>query len=307
LTANQTFTAMTKNLDQAHYHGWHGKLQSPWWGCLAIVRVALLQVLRNKAYWLVLGLGTLRFLAFWSIIYAVTQLTLPPDARKFFLKQFGFSSDVDANQDNGYITFIQGQSAIVMILLAFSGSLLVGSDFRLKALPFYLSRRIDKRHYIIGKLLAVSAVVALLTVIPALLLFVEYGMFTASTAFWVDNWQVAVSVLAFGMVICTVNSILLVTIAAYLQRIVPITITWASIFLLLGRIGDSLVPVTDSEYWRLLDPWRDMRLVGQLCFGTFRRQIDEELAWWALGILTTVCALALVALVHRVRAVDIVE
>ena len=26
-----------------------------------------------------------------------------------------------------------------------------------------------------------------------------------------------------------------------------------------------------GEYWRLLDPWRDMRLVGQLCFGRFRR------------------------------------
>ena len=47
----------------------------------------------------------------------VTQLTLPHDTRRFFLKQFGFSADVDANQDNGYITFIQGQSVIVMILL----------------------------------------------------------------------------------------------------------------------------------------------------------------------------------------------
>jgi len=295
------------NLDQAHYHGWHGKLQSPWWACLAIVRVALMQVFRNKAYWLVLGLGTLRFMAFWSIIYAVTQLNLPNDTRRFFLKQFGFSADADANQDNGYINFIQGQSVIVMILLAFSGSLLVGSDFRLKTLPFYLARRIDKRHYIIGKLLAVSAVVSVLTIVPALLLFLEYGMFTASTAYWVDNWRIAVSVLAFGLVICTVNSIMLVTISAYLQRIVPITIAWASIFLLLGRVGDFLFRETQAEYWRLLDPWRDMRLVGQLCFGSFRREIDQELAWWALGILGTICTVALVALVHRVRAVDIVE
>ena len=49
------------------------------------MRVALLQVFRNKAYWFVLGLGTLRFLAFWSIIYAVTQLTLPPDVQQSVL------------------------------------------------------------------------------------------------------------------------------------------------------------------------------------------------------------------------------
>src|SRR2546422_3009448 len=103
-------------LDQAHYHGWKGQLQTPWVACLAIVRVAVLQVFRNKAYWLVLGLGAFRFLAFWSIIYAVTQLALAPDVRKVLLQQFGFSADADAAQDNGYITFMQGQSVIVMIL-----------------------------------------------------------------------------------------------------------------------------------------------------------------------------------------------
>jgi len=298
---------MAMEIDQARYHGWQGRLQTPWVACLAIVRVALMQVFRNKAYWLVLFLGTLRFLAFWSIIYAVTQLALPDDVRKVFLNEFGFSADSDANQDNGYLRFIEGQSVIVMILLAFSGSLLVGSDFRLRTLPFYLSRRIDKRHYIVGKLLAVGSVVAVLTIVPALLLFLEYGMFTSSTDYWVEHWNLAMSVLVYGLVVCAVNSILLVTISAYLQRIVPITITWATLFLLLGRIGDFLYRETEVDYWRLLDPWRDMRLVGRLCFGTFNRPGDESLAFWALGILATLCVLALAALVHRVRAVDVVE
>ena len=50
-----------------------------------------------------------------------------------------------------------------------------------------------------------------------------------------------------------------------------------------------------------------MRLVGRLCFGTFPRETDRELAWWALAILTTLCGVALAALVYRVRAVDVVE
>jgi hypothetical protein len=295
------------DIDQAHYHGWQGRLQSPWTSCIAIVRVALVQVLRNKAYWLLLALGALRFVAFWSIIYAVTQLALPEDVSGRLLRQFGFSANSDAAQDNGYIRFIEGQNVIVMILLAFCGSLLVGTDFRTKTLPFYLSRRIDKRHYIAGKLLAVSAVVSLLTIVPALLLFLEYGMFASSTSYWIDNWRIPVSVLSFGAVICIVNSILLVTISAYLQRIVPITITWASLFLLLGRLGSYMHRETHVEAWRLLDPWRDMRLVGRLCFGTFRDNAERELAWWALGILTTLCAVSLAALVYRVRAVDVVE
>ncbi len=62
-----------------------------------------------------------------------------------------------------------------------------------------------------------------------------------------------------------------------------------------------------TQYWNLIDPWRDMRYVGRLCFGTFSNETDRELAWYALWILSAVCTVALVALVHRVRAVDIVE
>lgn len=296
------------DLDQARYHGWEDRrLLSPWFACAAIVRVALMQVFRNKAYWVVLGLGSLRFLAFWSIIWAVTQLPLPDDMNKMFLKEFGFTANTDADQNNGYINFMEGQQIIVMILLAFSGSLLVGSDFRLRALPFYLARRIDRRHYIVGKLLAVSSLICLLTVVPALLLFIEYGMFTASTQYWIDNWHVPVAVLAFGFVLCLVNSILLVTLSAYLQRIVPITITWATIFLLLGSLSGYLRRATDNETWRLMDPWWNMRTVGRMLFGSFRSDTEAELAWQALILLTVVCSVALVALVHRVRAVDIVE
>ncbi len=105
-----------------------------------------------------------------------------------------------------------------------------------------------------------------------------------------------------------VNSILLVTISAYLQRIVPITITWASLFLLLGRLGilPAIAKPTTSTggCWT---PGATCGWSGRLCFGTFRDDADRELAWWALAILASLCAVALVALVHRVRAVDVVE
>jgi hypothetical protein len=296
------------DFDQARYHGWEDRrLQSPWMACLAIVRVALVQVFRNKAYWVVLALGSLRFLAFWSIIWAVTQLPLPEDMNNMFLKEFGFTAGNDADQNNGYMRFMEGQQIIVMILLAFSGSLLVGSDFRLRALPFYLARRIDRRHYIVGKLLAVSSIIMLLTVIPALMLFLEYGMFTASTQYWIDNWQIPLAVLAFGFVLCAVNSILLVTLSAYLQRIVPITITWATIFILLGSLSGYMRRATEDERWRLMDPWWDMRTVGRMIFGSFRTEAEGSLAVQATILLIAVCSVALVALVRRVRAVDIVE
>ncbi len=295
------------SIDLARYHGWHGRLGSPWLATLAMVRVALLQVFRRKAYWIVLGLGLTQFLLFWSVIYAVTQLSLPPQARERILGAFGFSAEASAPQDSGYVLFMQRQSLVVMILLAFSGSLLVGADFRLQALPFYLSRRIDRVHYIAGKLLAVAVLVSLLTWVPALALFVEYGMFTSSLTYWLENWRVPLAVLAYGLVLCACLSLLLVALSAWLQRAAPIAVTWSSMFTFLGLLAEYLRDETGQEVWALLDPWRDMRYVGRMFFGVFSRQSQEALAPWALLVLCVLCAVCLVLLARRVRAVEVVE
>jgi ABC-type transport system involved in multi-copper enzyme maturation permease subunit len=293
-------------IDNLHYHGWNGRLGSPWWSSLSIVRVALLQVFRRKSYWVVLALGLLNFLLFWSIIYAVTQFEIPRDAQEGLLERFGFSSKPIAGGESGYIVFMQRQSIVVMILLAFSGSLLVGTDFRWNALPFYLSRRIDRVHYIFGKILAVGVIVSLLTTLPALVLYLEYGLFTASTEYWISNWRILVSILTYGLVMCIVLGTLLVTISAYLQRVAPIAITWSSLFVMLRTMANQLHNATGNIYWELIDPWRNMRYVSRLVFDAFPDEGNRELGWWALLILVVACGVSLALLVRRVRAVDVV-
>lgn len=295
-------------IENTHYQGWHGELQNPWRASMAIVRVALLQVFRRKSYWIVIALGMLNFLIAWGIIYAVTQVDVPREAQQRMLRAFGFSANPEDGNENGYIGFMQRQSVIVMILLAFAGSLLVGSDFRMRSLPFYLSRRIDRRHYIFSKIVAVGAIVMIMTVVPALILFIEYGAFTSSLDYWIDNWRIPVSVIIFGLVQCVVLGTLLVTLSAYLQRMAPIAITWSSLFVLLANISSQLRDATNNMWWGLLDPWRNMRYVGRLCFGEFDNDPDGLLfAQWALLILAVTCTVSMILLVRRVRAVDIVE
>lgn len=293
-------------IDNAHYHGWEGRLVSPWWSCISIVRVALLQVFRRKSYWIVLALGLLNFLVFWSIIYAVTQFEIPRDAQEHLLERFGFAAKPTTEGRNGYVEFMQRQSVVVMILLAFSGSLLVGTDFRFNSLPFYLSRRIDRAHYIAGKLLAVATVVSLLTIVPAWLLYLEYGLFTSSTAYWFDNWRVLTSFTFYGLVMCAVLAVLLVTLSAYLQKMAPIAITWSSLFVMLRSMANTLRDATENDYWLLIDPWRNMYFASRLVTDGYPDDGQRELAGWALGILVVACGTALVALVRRVRAVEIV-
>jgi hypothetical protein len=320
-------------LDRAHYHGWHGKLRSPWRGTLAIVRVSLMQVLRRKAYWFVIAMGLLLFLIYFALIYIATQLDTalaanpnlaipgeeqqtvdprpdqppPPTLRERLLEGLDFGPQPDEDKDNGYLRFMEQQSHVVMILVAFSGSLVVGSDFRLKSLPFYLSRRVYRRHYIAGKLLGVSAVICLLTVLPALALFAEYGMFTSSIEYWSEYSWIVFSILGYGLVLCVVLSTVVVTLSAYLKKMAPIAITCFSLFILLGIISRQLRDATDDQHWALVDLWRNMRYAGRYCFDQFSRSEDRELGFWSLWILSALCVVCLGALFHKVRAVEIVE
>ncbi|HVX14971.1 MAG TPA: hypothetical protein VHC22_27520 [Pirellulales bacterium] len=293
-------------IDIARYHGWHGMRGGPWRGVAAMVRVGLLQVFRRKSYWVVVAIGAVQFLLLWGVIWAVTQAKeLPSEMRDGLLETFGFSATPRDGKENGYSMFIERQSVVVMILLAFTGSLLVGSDFRNGSLAFYLSRSIDRRHYILGKLLTVGVLISLLTTIPALLLFVEYGMFTASFDYWATHWRIPLALLFYGGVLSVVLSILLVTLSAYLQRMAPIAITWASLFILPRVLREQMRG--QSIYWGLIDPWRDMHFVGRLAFDQFRNDRERQFAYWAAGLLAVACVVSLVALLRRVRAVEIVE
>ena len=69
---------------------------------------------------------------------------------------------------------------MVMVMLALAGSVLVGNDFQFGSLPFYLSKPLSSWHYLLGKCLAVAVFVNLMTTLPALVLFVQYGVLNRS-------------------------------------------------------------------------------------------------------------------------------
>lgn len=294
------------SIDAGHYRSWNGKLRAPLAASTAVARTALRQLFRRKIYWVVLAVGLGQFIVYASVIYGLTQMQMPERSKEMLLRQFNFSPSSVDPQETGYLQFVEAQSLIVMILLALCGSLLVGSDFRDGVLPFYLSRRIERRHYLLGKLLAIFVVVWLLTVVPALVLFIEFGLFTTSFDYWLQNWRIVPALLGYGLVLGGVLAIWITALSAYLQRLAPIAVTWTSLFVLCGRLAWSLRDSTGDRRWLLLDPWRDLRLAGRLFFGVFNDGTDRQLSVRAAQILAVVTVIAIAALIRRVRAVEVV-
>lgn len=288
-------------LDQAGYRTIEHRRRSPWWSCVSIVRVGLVLIFRRWVFWILIGLGLLNFLFHFAFIYLKANLTVQNESIAKFLDNYKVTGTGQA-----YADFMFGQATICALLLAFAGSTLIGNDYRQGGMIFYLSRRIGKWQYIIGKLLTIAAVVTIVTTLPALILYIEYGTLSNSFQYFLDNPKVLRGILGYGAVLAVVQSLMIFAIAAWVPRTVPLVMTWLGLFVLLKGLADAMRAIDGNRYWLLLGFWDDMHRIGRWCFGS----LDETripTAGYCLAVLSAVCVVSLLLIVRRVRAVEVVS
>jgi ABC-2 type transport system permease protein len=304
-----------------HYRPWRGQFRPAVCCVWPIARVGLTLIFRRKLFWGLYALALMMFLLFffgqYLMAWAESQLGedrvpvmgLKADPRWLI----GFFRDLLRLNGTGetYRTFMSLQGYIVMVVLALAGAILVGNDVQHGSLPFYLSKPVSSWHYLFGKVLAVGVFVNLMTTLPALVLFVQYGLLS-SWGYFVDNWRLVFGILGYGLVLTVALSLLLVATASWLRRSVPLIMTWTTLFVFLKAL--SLALVEDLHYdvrWRLLDLWSDALVVGNYLLNVVPQEgrSSSPLPEWYEGalVLGGVCVVCLTYLTLRIRAVEIVR
>jgi ABC-2 type transport system permease protein len=292
------------SIESAGYRGFSDGPRPHWMACWPIARTGVLLVLRRKMFWLLLALALMNFLFVFATIYLKAQISAQNPAIREFVDQILRSV---TGSGKTYRDFMFAQGTVTMLLLAFAGAMLVGDDHRQGGLTFYLSRRIGRVHYVAGKLLAIGLLVSLTTTLPALVLYVEYGLLTDSTTYFRENLRILFGILGYGAVLAVTLSLLLFALASWLEKTVPLVMSWACLFVLVPAIGMILRRVHDDRHWLLLLLWQDVRLLGSWCFGALNPERDGPLLGWAALVVAAVCVASAVALVPRVRAVKVVQ
>lgn len=298
--------------------------RGPWHGARAMARASLRLLAGRWLFWVLYALSALTFLLYFFGQYLqvfletrVTETlvrtggvfgrTISPD---FLSKLLRNALHMDGSADT-FGDFMWTEGYIVMVLLAFAGSVVIGNDYRHNSLPFYLAKPIGVRHYLGGKALAIAAVVNAMTTLPALLLYLEYG-FVDSWEYYLNSLRLLFGILAYGAGLTVTLTLMLLVTATWLRRTVPLIMVWAAAFVLARFVQRWLVDGLDlSVRWRLLDVWNDMYLFGQWCFGTehskLRPPTQPQPAYWeasvAMVVVWVACALYLR---RRVRAVEVV-
>ena len=192
------------------YRALGGPRLGPWQGVIAIARSSLMLLARRKLFWALYALSVMIFLFYFFGQYLMVFLenrvseslvrtggvfgrNMRPEVVTRMLRD---ALHMDGSADT-FGDFMWGEGYIAMVILAFAASVIVGNDFQHNSLPFYLSKPIGRRHYLLGKALAVAVVINAMTTLPAIGLFIEYG-FIDTWDYYVDSSRMLLGILAYG-------------------------------------------------------------------------------------------------------------
>ncbi|MEZ6142691.1 MAG: ABC transporter permease subunit [Zavarzinella sp.] len=297
----------------------------PWAGTLAIARTSFAMLTRRRMFWVLFIISMLIFTFYFFAQYlqvfleqrvSATEIRTGGIFGRMMKPDIAVKLLRDALHMNGttdtYGDFIWTEGYIAVIILAFAGSILIGSDFQHNSLPFYLSKPIGRRHYVFGKVLAVGVVINCMTTLPALVLFIQYG-FIDTWRYYIKEFRLALGIIAYGSAITVVLSLLLIMVATWVRRTVPIVLIWTAMFVLSRLIQRWLVDGLElSPRWRLIDVWNNLYLFGMWCMGHPHSKIrptdDPQPAYWeATAVLVGITLFSIWYLQRRVRAVEVIR
>ncbi len=320
------------SINLLHYREWHGTLRGPWWSVWPITRVALAALLRRRLFWVMYVVTLFLFLMFFFGSFLLGWL----ETRLLEPIQFGnlkIDSDRAMQMVRRWLRILQGnqdtfayfhiyQGGAVMVVLAFTGAVLVGNDVTHHSLAFYLAKPLTRWHYIAGKVLAAALVVLLLVTVPALALYAQHGLndvsYFVDVNYFVNQgargpaaWKLLLGIVGFGLVLAVPLGLMLVAAATWVRRTMPLVMVWTTLFLFIRLLASILVDVLRyDEHWRLFDLWNNLCLLGFACLGYDIEKISPQPQpeFWEAGLFTLgVCLLCLIYLNLRTRAVEVVK
>jgi len=258
-------------------------------------------MLRRWTFWLLVALGMTGFLTNFALIYIKAEIAVQNEQLAKFLDRFRVTGTGEAYRD-----FLFYQARAVELLLAYFGVVGLVGDFRAGGINFYLSKPIDARHYTLGKLLAIAFVLATLTLIPGLVLFLSYGLFSNSSLYLVSEWRLARGIVGYSAAIMAVDGLILVALACWLRRPAALVLAWSALFVALPAISAALEYQFRTRWFRLLNVWWDVGMVGAMSFGSLQDQKNLPLRPWVALTVFGLAVLCIWAIRRNLRAVEAV-
>jgi len=289
----------TPAFDRVGYRAASPQPVTLWRGSWAVCRWTLRPMLRRWTFWGLVVLGMTGFLTNFALIYIKAEIAVQNEQLAKFIDRFRVTGTGEAYRD-----FLFYQARAVELLLAYFGVAGLCGDFRAGGVNFYLSKPIDVRHYALGKLLAVAFVLATLTLVPGLLLFLSYGLFSNSPSYWFNEWQLARGIIGYSAAIMAVDGVILLGLACWLRRPAALILAWSALFVALPVVSAALEYQFHSRWFRLVNLWWDVGMLGAMSFGSLQDPKNLPLRPWVVLTIVLVIALCIRLVYRNLKAVE---
>lgn len=280
------------------YRHWEGTLQPrnhiQWW---IIAKAELKLLAKRKIVRLIVAIPPVIYILVYAIlIYMVNYLekgSLPIEhiSEGFFLT-FLFST-------HPFPTVF-----LIALVVIFGGSGLIANDLKHNSLSLYLSKPISWIDYLIGKFAVIGILLACVTLIPGLLLFLEHVLLT-ETPFLKENFWIIFPIIIYSLVVTTLTSLLMLTFSSLTKNLRFATIGFCAVWFGLPVIHLILKEVIPSSTVAIVSIWANLEQLGNALFG-LDRSYNIPL-FWTILLLVGLTALCILVLRHRIRAVEIVK
>jgi ABC-2 type transport system permease protein len=288
------------------YRPYTGPLTPERWRFLVVPRYALQELVESRVLMAFVVLCLFPFVAEAVGIYVANS-----EAARALLR---ISGGPDPMRPEFFAGVLAWQGTLAFILTSWVAPVLVAPDLVNGALPLYLSRPLSRTEYLLGKAVALFALLSVITWVPGLTLFaLQAGLADSSWLF--SHLRVAWAILLGSWLWISVLTLLGLSLSAWIRwRLVASTALFGVFFM-----GSAF-----GEVWRevLKDPWGRLAnlpyLIGVVWLDLFGivpapevareaqalRELPIGAAWAGLLVTCGVCAWLLD---KRLKARDVVS
>lgn len=282
------------------YHHWEGQLLDKGRMFWPITRTGIKLAFQRKRFKFLFALSFMPAITFAVGIYISERL----EDFKFMTQGAERTLQVNPGFFRTYLS-LDFIFFMILLLMALGGAGLIADDFRHKAIQLYFARPLTRLDYLMGKAGVVMFFVGLLTLVPALILFLLKLLFSGSFKFFLDYPWLPLSIViysAFLMVFFTCYILLASSVSK--NRNYVIALIFAVYYL--SEIARGIFYVIfRSPYSILLSIPGNLQQVAAAVF-----QVKPAMAVpWYLSflVLSAFCLLSFFFLRRKLRGVEVIR
>jgi ABC-type transport system involved in multi-copper enzyme maturation permease subunit len=200
---------------------------------------------------------------------------------------------------NGFILFL------IVLVLVFAGAGLICDDLKNKSLQLYFSRPLSKKDYFLGKTAVIFFFLFLITLIPALVLFIMKLVFSGSFKFFLAYPWLPVSIIGYSFLLTAFFSFYTLLLSALSKNRTFVAILIFGLYIFSDIFFGILYGNYRSPYFSLFSLRANMQQVGAFMFG---QKAQYDVPWfYSFLILCAICGLSAFILKKKVKGVTIVK